>query len=366
MFYGLTASAIAFAAYLLITDYLCGCLNLNARSSRIRLLSMTLLLVLSVLDIIAGAGRLGPESPVVNMACAGSVLLLSPHSYVMKRDYSLAASGIFAAAVSLCAALLLLLGASHLKTGILTFMAVSLIVMHGCLSVRRKFANPKNLFILRAPWHAVEDYAGHCFSILLLSGLCLGQVAASSGRPLSFFIVLPAMVMACGAVYGAYRKSEDSSIVFLTKVQRCHIDNVISGKTVEKKVKTNSRKAAMYSKIQKYMEEKQPYLEERFTISDLAEAMLSNRVYVSKAINETTGDNFNALMNTYRVNHSKKLWNKNPKLKAQELYVQCGFHTAASFINAFKDVTGCTPTEWQRESQVGRLRDKPSAEKLAA
>lgn len=365
LFYGLAASTIVFASYLLLTDYLGGNLNLKTKCTRIRIISMALLLTLSLLDILTGPEALGPVSSIVNLACAGSVILLSPHSY-SKRDYNLNAARLFSVAAAGASLAFQLLGAPDLKSRLLPIMSVSLLLLHGCLCLRFRFENPKNLFLVRAPWYAIEDYAGHVFALLLLCGLCLGQAVAVFRGPWLTVALLPAMALLCVGVYGAYRKSEDSSIVFLTPARRCHIDNMMLGKTAEKKSGTGNRRAAMFSKIKKYMEEQQPYLDEGFSISDLAEAMLSNRVYISRIINDMTGNNFRAFVNAYRVEYSQKLWKKNPKLKAQEMYSRCGFHTVASFINAFRSAEGCTPSEWQKESRAECLRlDVKFTEKAA-
>jgi AraC-like DNA-binding protein len=366
LFYGLTLSGISILTCLFIGDYRGGSLNLKRPSSRIRVTALALFFLLSVIDICTGPERAGAVSPLLNLQMSGVVLLFSPHSYMKKNDRSTAVAYAFAAACLLTALPLAFVDASVWKPRFFAFLAVSGLVLYNYLCLKRKYANVKALFQNRAVWYAIEDYASHCYDILLTVSICLALLPAFSQDVFSLIMIIPAAAALFAAVYGAYRKSADSAIVYLSATQRSYIENVMSGNVVERTVKVQSRMKNMYDRIVRYLQEKQPYLSEDFTIVDLSDAMFSNRVYISRTINMVTGNNFRNLINGYRVEYSQMLWKKNPKLRLKEIYASCGFHSDVSFINAFKVATGYTPVEWLKETQVEKLSGKSSEKELAA
>lgn len=88
-----------------------------------------------------------------------------------------------------------------------------------------------------------------------------------------------------------------------------------------------------------------------FSINALAQLCNSNTRYISQAINETTGDNFRALVNGYRIREARRRLTSDPSfanLTIQSVGESVGFKSASNFINAFKKVTGMTPSLYQR------------------
>lgn len=92
------------------------------------------------------------------------------------------------------------------------------------------------------------------------------------------------------------------------------------------------------------------YLNQQFSLSDLARAVNSNESYVSKAINLGLGKNFNQLINEARVEHAKKLLTKQIDYKVTDLIFDCGFSSKASFNRSFKQYTGLTPSAYQAKN----------------
>lgn len=104
----------------------------------------------------------------------------------------------------------------------------------------------------------------------------------------------------------------------------------------------------MFEKIRRYMEEDKPYLDDAYSLDDMARAMLTNKSMVSKVVNGYTGMNFPQFVNRYRIRYSMELFKKDPKLKINELFPMSGFHSGVSFNLAFKMFVGQTPSEWCR------------------
>lgn len=367
LYCGLAVPAISLLAWLFVRDYRGGSVSLERTPSRLRLSSLALLLMLTVIDLCAGLPEISGGSALMNLQMAGVILLLSPHSYEGNSGHGpFVFACVFATVCLLTALAAALAGAPGWKGRLFPLLAVSALTVHNCLCIKRRFRNVRNLFQNRAVWHSIEDYASHCYAILLLSAVCLAELSFISQDLFSQAMLVPSFALLSISVYGAYRRSVDASVVFLSERKRLQIEHTMEGYVVERSDLVKSRMEAMFARIEKHMTENKPYLEEGFCLDDLADAMLSNRVSVSRAINNVTGNNFSSLVNGYRVAYSQKLWKLNPGLRLKEMYSRCGFRNMPSFINAFKKITGYTPVEWLKEIQVERLRNRSSAGKMAA
>ena len=94
-----------------------------------------------------------------------------------------------------------------------------------------------------------------------------------------------------------------------------------------------------------------------FSINTLARLCNSNTRYISQAINETTGDNFRALINGYRIREARRRLTSDPgfaDLTIQSIGESVGFRSASNFINAFKKATGMTPSLYQRMTKANK------------
>jgi len=80
-------------------------------------------------------------------------------------------------------------------------------------------------------------------------------------------------------------------------------------------------------RLETYFQEKKPYLNPEYKITDLMEDMDVNRNAASAFINKTYGVNFNRFLNQWRVDELKRLLSLpgNEKKSAASLYRQAGF-----------------------------------------
>lgn len=88
-----------------------------------------------------------------------------------------------------------------------------------------------------------------------------------------------------------------------------------------------------------------------FSLANLAEMVGSNTKYVSWVINDTYNKNFRTLLGEYRIREAcKRLSDREhyANMTMQAIYEEVGFNSAASFIKAFKNVNGMTPSTYQR------------------
>ena len=109
----------------------------------------------------------------------------------------------------------------------------------------------------------------------------------------------------------------------------------------------------LYDKVCRYMTEHKPFLVEAFSLQDLANALYTNKVYLSKTINHFSGKNFRQYVNYYRVMYAMDLFRNNMSLRVSEMAELSGFHSPTSFFQSFRRVMGEAPSYW-----CSRVREK--------
>lgn len=102
------------------------------------------------------------------------------------------------------------------------------------------------------------------------------------------------------------------------------------------------------SKLEKFMDEHQPYLDPELTIEKLSEEMRIKKLSLSQTLNKGFNKNFFNFIKEYRVRHVEaQLKNKgNEERTIMDIAYMSGFNSKTGFNRAFKDVTGKTPTEY--------------------
>lgn len=110
----------------------------------------------------------------------------------------------------------------------------------------------------------------------------------------------------------------------------------------------------LYGRIVDLFDADKPYLIDGITVSEVARMLFTNKVYVSRAINDYTGKNFCQFVNYYRVQYAVKIFNENPYLKVGDLSDMSGFHTLVSFNMAFRLIMNESPSEWCRKVRTER------------
>jgi len=111
----------------------------------------------------------------------------------------------------------------------------------------------------------------------------------------------------------------------------------------------------LMSQIGEALREQQLYADSRLTIQDLANAINSNRTYVSNCINRRTGLSFSQYIARYRVERAEEIL-RDPRYKndhdaVADAIALSGFSSDQSFYRVFKEITGKTPIEFRKDSK---------------
>lgn len=91
-------------------------------------------------------------------------------------------------------------------------------------------------------------------------------------------------------------------------------------------------------RVETYLEDKKPYLNPEFKITDMARDLFSNRTYISAFINREYGMNFNRFINNYRLKEVERLQSeavqRKQKISSMEIVIHAGFSSYRSYFRA--------------------------------
>lgn len=103
--------------------------------------------------------------------------------------------------------------------------------------------------------------------------------------------------------------------------------------------------------LQQLMEVEQLYLNTELSLNDLADKLEVSPNYISMLLNDYVGKSFYDYVNAFRVDEVKKRL-LDPAYSNQTLSAiggDCGFNTKSTFNRIFKNFTGKTPSQFQKE-----------------
>ncbi|PRB06039.1 hypothetical protein CQ046_02360 [Chryseobacterium sp. MYb7] len=123
--------------------------------------------------------------------------------------------------------------------------------------------------------------------------------------------------------------------------------------TVNKSKPYQDKFDELYQNAIKCLEEKKLWQDPSFSLNQLAEMLNTNRTYLSKALKEKGNTNFNNLLNHYRIKQVLEDFDsmEHKNYKISSIFQKAGFAYQASFNRVFKQVTGCTATEYLQQQE---------------
>jgi AraC-like DNA-binding protein len=115
---------------------------------------------------------------------------------------------------------------------------------------------------------------------------------------------------------------------------------------------SNEAKSSILSKILKEMETGKYFSNNLASLSGLAKKINESSHHVSQVVNEKLQMNFFELLAKYRVEEAQKIIraDQRKKLTIEEIAEQVGYNSKSSFNNAFKKLTGKTPSEFREKN----------------
>ncbi len=162
---------------------------------------------------------------------------------------------------------------------------------------------------------------------------------------LSTFIVGSLFILAMG-FYGLRQTN-----VFYSVDQNMVKQNQ-SDKSAGKQKKISTDEVFVHELLS-YMNEQKPYLQADITLNELSRQMNVSSEYLSGILNRKLNIRFFDFINQFRVESFKDACQapENANFSIIALAYDCGFNSKATFNRVFKNMTGTTPSEYQKKAQ---------------
>ena len=308
----------------------------------VRVLSFVTLLLLCLIETLQGSSGPGLRLLCGNLIAASGILMLHPLSYEESTK-----SLYFAIALSILSLVTVFSPVFPGNECFLMTLEVTAVWVAYCISrARDKYNNVRTLFRLDFVWCAVEDYS-RLFYLLVLCMLSVSALTACRFEGPSWLFVIHLLVLL--SFYSAmYVRVYLGRSFVMSHEREGALKEMIKGnlRTIPEAGEPDEHMNTIYGRVLKYMETKKPYLQESFTIEDMADAVFTNKVYLSKTINYFSGRNYRQFINYYRINYARSLMEKDRRLKVVEVAMMSGFHSVVTFNMAFKLFTSMTPSAY--------------------
>ena len=195
-----------------------------------------------------------------------------------------------------------------------------------------------DLMVVGGILHQNNNYDATSTVFLLHVGTEPTVPAESRQSPLWLWLVLASLLLAAIAVTAVLLRRQKSAAA-----------NIIAQPEDSDGAAADT---ALIERICRYMEEQQPYLNSELKVQDIADALGTNRTYVSNCIRSQRSCSFSQFVNIYRIEYAQQLLRQHPDKKIAEVSMASGFSTESSFFRAFKAVTGMAPKEWMATKTI--------------
>ncbi|MDR2907929.1 MAG: helix-turn-helix domain-containing protein [Bacteroidales bacterium] len=118
---------------------------------------------------------------------------------------------------------------------------------------------------------------------------------------------------------------------------------------------SNEQQSELLARIYVLMEDTAVICAPDFSVEKMAEMLQSNRMYISQVINETLNKNFRSFINDYRIREAQRLFSESDasKFTVEAVSLKTGYKSRTSFISAFKEITGVSPSFYLKSMVKG-------------
>lgn len=216
----------------------------------------------------------------------------------------------------------------------------------------------KSLLTSGSVWNNLEDAVDSVYVVFLISYPLL-LIALHVLFPKTGLMCLLLVLLELGMMVAlCHRISYETHFVLMQKHETLILESLKVSQLEMSVSGQNDMYKELYERVVAYFEAERPYLNSRLTINDVAKVVYSNRLYMSRAISQSTGRNFCQFVNYYRIAFAIESFRSNPELKVGELSEMSGFNSPVTFNVAFHLFMNDNPSEWFRKERVKILNKK--------
>lgn len=149
------------------------------------------------------------------------------------------------------------------------------------------------------------------------------------------------------------RKSKEWANVDKITEDSLSVTNYCAEKKNGKNTSSNENYQAIMLQFYQLVLDDKLYKWPEITLDTTAEKLNVNRVYLSQAINQTTGSSFTTFINENRVKEAIRIMSaqQTENLSLDGVAFETGFNDRISFYRAFKKITGISPSEFRKNQK---------------
>ena len=167
------------------------------------------------------------------------------------------------------------------------------------------------------------------------------------------YIVLSVLLIVVGGLLLIYLQKRELQKTYkilvdknveIINMEDSHSETVTTKK--DKKNISDTMQVKLLEKILNVMKDTAVICNPDFSLNELAELINTNHLYVSNVVNNVLKMNFRKFLNRYRIKEAQKLLSQPDaaKYSIELISTKVGFKSRNSFDNAFKEITGVSPS----------------------
>ena len=88
------------------------------------------------------------------------------------------------------------------------------------------------------------------------------------------------------------------------------------------------------------------------TLQEMAAELGTNRTYLSEYINTTCHVTFREWIASLRIDYSKRMMQLHPKMRILDISKASGYLSLSNFTSTFKEIEGCSPSNWKKNNVI--------------
>lgn len=308
------------------------------RSFRIPWASRVFLLVSQGLTLFCISDKFSAGIPAMEMFAAAGIALLPSGEEAGSRFWTCAGR-------VLCAAAFILLPFTFfVQSGHSSFPVASLwTVLSSLLLLAAAAGSLSAISVKRGSFMRRKAV---CAALLLTAGMMLPQPGHGTGAWLAAYVLSLACILA-SAVSG-YGNRTDNVVHEEVASEQESVPQA-TGYCVQE---------GLRERFEEYFEKQKPYLNPELSINDVARSLCSNKTYISRMLNGQMGQNFNQVVNGYRIRYAMEHFRNNPSIRVFDLADASGFKSLSTFSLAFRMHVGEAPGDWCRKTRARILKEQ--------
>ncbi|MDZ7740555.1 MAG: helix-turn-helix transcriptional regulator [Bacteroidota bacterium] len=164
------------------------------------------------------------------------------------------------------------------------------------------------------------------------------------------------LMIVCGGLAGYFGLTQNTKLQAVAnaplsemKIIALNYNENSSGESMNANLLDSESSQELIHRLRSFVSTEKPYTKSDLSIGELAKSLHTSKRILSWLLNKKMNTNFYRLMNKYRVLEAKELLKRVEyrNLKMDEIARMAGFKSKSSFNNAFRELTGQTPSEYR-------------------